>query len=153
MFTSEDLADAMAVVFNEIPKEELEFAFEAVVPDDVAEVFTESGGWVVYVIPFSEGEESIDRGDTCREDLQVDVYVHGPLSPQITKRVGVRFMRRLRRALRQTRFSGVDADDDDTPYEFIWDKVETVNGIYDADYLKTKNRFLAMFRASYYDFA
>lgn len=153
MFTSDDLADSIVATYNSEPDVDDPWLieFEAVNPPEIAEIEAEIDGWVVYVVPYAEGEESQDRGDMCREDLQCDVYVHGPVGDQITRAVGIGFVRQLRHRLRQTKYT--KTNDDDSIAEFIWEKNETVNGIYDQDVLKNKRRFLSMFRTSYYDFA
>lgn len=154
--TSDDLADGVCAILNafagldEAAADELgvELAlvkFAAVVPDEVLEISLETcDGWSVYVVPFGESEETEDRGDACRETLQCDVYVHGPIDNTITRRIAVKFLKQLRGALRETLVG-------DAP-SFRFEATETVSGIYDEDVLKSKQQFLSFFRATYFAF-
>jgi len=150
--SADDLADYLVQLFNGL--DGLPVKFKAENPE-VVEIAAEQGDWVVKCIAFAESEDAEDRGDMCREELQVDVYVHGPLSETFKKKQAVRLVRKLRRALRLTEFEFKHEEpegDEDATTTFRWDRNETVNGLFDLDALTTKNQFLSMFRATYFNF-
>lgn len=136
--TSNDLADYLVAHLNLLDDPLIEF--QAVNPETVAEASAEVHNFQVFVMPFEESEESIDRADTCREERIVSVVVNGPIG-QVTKSLALQFAEQLRLSLRETEFEG-----------YRWQGNETVS-IYDADALKTKNQFLHLFRATYFTFA
>jgi hypothetical protein len=136
--TSDLRADYLVTEFNAIADPAI--AFTATNPPEVVDVESERADWAVFVQPFAESEEPQDRGDMSREELQVNVIVHGPLSATLTRAVALTFMKSLRDALRETEFEG-----------YRWDGNETVS-LFDFDALKTKKQFLSLFRATYFHF-
>lgn len=138
--TSDDLADALVEHFNEL--EEVPIEFEAQKPEEEIVLDPKVQEWKVYVWPAGESEEAIDRGDMCREELQVEVYIHGPIGEQFTKKKAIEFVKFLRKSLRETQFEN-----------FRWDSNELVDGVFDTGVLKLKKHFLTVFRATYFNFA
>ncbi len=136
--TSNDLADYIVAHLNLLDDPLIEF--QAINPETVAEASVEVHNFQVFVMPFEESEESIDRADTCREERVVSIVVNGPIG-QVTKAIALQFAEQLRLSLRETEFEG-----------YRWQGNETVS-IYDADALKSKNQFLHLFRATYFTFA
>jgi hypothetical protein len=136
--TSNDLADYIVVHLNLLVDPII--AFQATNPETIAEASKEVADFQVFVMPFEESEESIDRADTCREERVVSVVVNGPIG-QVTKAIALQFAEELRYSLRETEFEG-----------YRWQGNETVS-VLDADALKTKGQFLHLFRATYYTFA
>lgn len=147
--SSDQLADLLVPHFSELDMEELgdelelelPIEFDVENPDHEILINVEATDWTVQIWPFGESETSIDRGDACREELLVDVYVHGPLNEVITRQHGVDLVRALRYSLRGTEFEG-----------FRWEKNETVNGVFDAGLLKSATLFVSMFRATFFNF-
>jgi hypothetical protein len=137
--TSDELADDLVAHFNALDDKPIEF--QAVNPPEEIDCEAERDDWRVFVWPFAEREQSLDRGDMCREELDVDVFVHGPTKTQIGKDKGMELVRFLRESLRETTFGG-----------FRWDKNETVSGVFDAGVLRLKKQFLSTFRATFYNF-
>ncbi len=146
---ADDLADKLVNLFNTASS--LPFAVKAENPE-VVEIAATQEEWVIKCIAFAESEDSEDRGDMCREELQVDVYVHGPITDTIKKKQAIQLVRTLRRLLRETEFAFVDEDDAAETATYRWDRNETVNGLFDVDALNTKKQFLSMFRATYFNF-
>lgn len=136
--TSNDLADYIVAHLNLLDDPIIEF--QAVNPETVAEASKEIADFQVFVMPFEETEEAIDRADTCREERVVSVVVNGPIG-QVTKSIALQFAEQLRLSLRETEFEG-----------YRWQGNETVS-VLDAEALKSKNQFLHLFRATYFTFA
>lgn len=131
---AEELADYVVEHFNAI--EDPVIAFEATKPEDIAEAYKERDNYQVFVIPFSETETRIDRGDTCEQHRTVEVVVTGPIG-QVTRFTALQFLTQLKRSLRLTKFDNHRWMGNETPT--LWD----------PDAMKTKGQFLSVFHAEY----
>ncbi|MGD9632655.1 MAG: hypothetical protein AB7I57_18335 [Pirellulales bacterium] len=134
---AEELAKKLATHFSAL--DEKPVGFQATAPLELAVADAERRDWGVFVVPFEESEEPLDRGDMCREELVVKVVVNGP-TKQITRAKGIELSKFLRDSLRETEFDG-----------FRWAGNET-ELLYDADAFKSSGQFLSVFRATYFTF-
>lgn len=135
--TAEDLADQLAAFLSALDDPPIAFAAEN--PTEPASVEAERGEFHVFVVAYAENEEPVDQyGETVREELVVSVLVNGPLL-LINRHTAIAFVKFLRESLRGTEFD-----------RYRWSGTETVT-LYDFDAQKTKNQFLSLFRATYFD--
>lgn len=135
---SEDVAAEVVDILNEL--EDKPFEYKAEIPEQIGEAHVESGAWKVFVAPYAEFEEPIDRGDACRETVQLSVVVCGELNEQTTRDRGGELMKFLRDGFREQDFGG-----------WMWEGSEAVV-LYDPEALKS-GYFLSEFRPSFYRFA
>jgi len=135
--TAEDLAKLLAAHFNGLDDKPI--ACSVRVTDDISVADGERSDWAVFLVPFEESEEPLDRGDACREELVVSVVINGP-AKQVGRARGSEFAKFLRDSLRETEFSN-----------FHWAGNETAL-LYDADAFKVSGQFLSVFRATYFSF-
>lgn len=137
--TTEDIADAVVERLAAIASKLVEFAVSnpPILPEYEAEESDESR---VDVIPYAEEEESIAGDDTCKSRLTVTIVAAWPVAlPGRDRATSIAAVKQLRDALREHK---VD--------RYRWQSCETVS-LFDADVLRTKNRFLSVFRATYFD--
>lgn len=136
---ADELAELVATYVDALASPPI--VFNATVPATAASVEAETADWKVFVLPYGESEEALDRGDMCREELTCSVVINGPVNGVTTKQNGLELSKFLRTSLRETEFSG-----------FRWESNEVAT-VYDFDALKTKSQFLSLFRATYFQFA
>ena len=140
--TADQIADEIVAVFNALTGQQ--FVFTAEKPNDIIAVETERFDFGVYVIPKDEQEEAIgDQSDTCKRTRIVSIAVNGPIKVCEGWTLGkfAQQFEALRMALEGTEFSG-----------YRWDRNEVVS-LWDNDALRTRNRFLALFEATYCTFS
>jgi hypothetical protein len=73
--------------------------------------------------------------------LTVRVVVSGPISETITRAIALKFVKQLRRSLREVEF-----ETDNERFRWISNEVDS---LYDIDALKTQGQFLSTFLATY----
>ncbi len=140
--TADEIADEIVNTFNALTAQL--FSFTAEKPDDIGLVETERSDLGVYVVAKEEGEEAIgDMGNTCRRTRVVSIALNGPIKTSEGDTLGkyLQQFEALRTALESTEFSS-----------YRWDKNDVIV-LWDADALRTRNRFLGLFEATYYNFA
>ncbi len=136
--TSDEIADGIVAIFNEIDEPVINFAAEN--PPETADVETERGEYLVYAIPYDESETPQDQADMCERLRTVSVAVTGPIDETHTRKLAMQLVEQLRLSLQETEIG-----------RYHWDGNETV-GLWDSEALKTKRQFLSLFRATYRDF-
>jgi hypothetical protein len=139
IITSDALADLVVTQLNAASSPPI--AFTAEKPGSVADAQVEQEEFRVFVLPYSEAETPFDQGNTCRRELVVSLVVNGPIAGQINKRLSLEFALWVRTTLENSELGG-----------YTWGGNETVS-LYDVDALKTKNQFLSLARAAYFDFS
>ena len=135
----DDLADALVEHFNDL--DDLPIEIEAENPLEQITIDDARSDWRLFVWPFGKRRTPLDRGDMCRVDALIDVYVHGPIKGVITRKKGHELLDALQDSLRETTLLG-----------YKWDGVEPIDGEFDAGVLRTKKHFLSMFRATFFAF-
>lgn len=138
--TADEIADEIVDVFNAL--EDQEFTFTAEKPVTVKAVDAELAELGVFVIAKDEQEEAIgDQGDTCKRTRVVSVAINGPVRSDRTLGKYLKQVEALRESLEGTVFGS-----------YRWDMNET-GSLWDYEALHSRNRFLALFEATYYDFS
>lgn len=138
--TADEIADQIVEVFNALTDQECRFAAEK--PAVLATVEAERKDLGVFVVPKDEQEEEVgDRGFTCKRTRVVSVAVNGPLNDNFTLARYLKQVEALRQSLEGTEFDG-----------YLWSGNETIS-LWDNEALRIRNRFLALFEATYYTFS
>lgn len=138
--TADEIADVIVDVFNALTDQE--FTFQAEKPAVVAVVEAERKDLGIFVVAKDEQEEAIGaHDDTCRRTRVVSVACNGPIRDQFTLSKYLKQFEALRVALEGTEFSG-----------YRWEKNDVIS-LWDSDALHVRNRFLALFEATYYTFS
>lgn len=138
--TADEIADEIVAVFNALTDQE--FTFAAGKPAVLAIVEAERNDFGVFVVAKDEQEESFgERDDGCKRTRIVSVAVNGPIRDQFTLSKYLKQFEALRESLEGTEFSG-----------YRWDRNEVVS-LWDNEALRVRNRFLALFEATYYTFS
>lgn len=137
--TSDQIADSVVAHLNATTAKPIQF--EAVKPATVAEAEAESASYGVFVLPYAESEVPFDNGFTCKRERVVSIVVNGPINDLVDRAKAMEFSEFVRTALEGTEFDG-----------YLWSGNETVS-LYDAEVLRTKNKFLSLARATYFTIA
>lgn len=138
MSTTEDIADAVVALLTALPGKLVDCVVAK--PDVIPEYENETDTVPrLDVIPYEEREESIAADDSCKSLLTVTIVASWPATGSNTRVQSIAAMRQFRDALR-----GHTVD------RYRWQRCENVS-LFDADVLRLKNRFLSVFRATYFD--
>lgn len=136
--TTEDIADGVVDRLAAISPMLIEVvvAKPEILPEYEAET---ADGSTLDVIPFEETEASVAGDDTCASRLTVTVVASWPIGAGRDRATSIAAMRQFRDSLREHSIG-----------RYRWQSCETVS-LFDADVLRLKNRFLSVFRATYFD--
>ena len=138
--TADEIADHMVATFNAITDKRI--IFKATKPEDVNEVDAERSDFGVYVVAQDEREEPINQdGTTSRRVRVVRVAANGPINVQHTRSKYLKAMEQIRESL-----EGTDFD------RYRWTGNEVLS-LWDYDALRYRNRFMALFEATYDNFS
>lgn len=138
--TADEIADEIVAVFNALTAQE--FTFSAEKPAVLAVVEAERNDLGVFVVAKDEQEEAFgEHDDGCKRTRIVSVAVNGPIRDQFTLSKYLKQFEALRESLEGTEFSG-----------YRWDRNEVIT-LWDNEALRIRNRFLALFEATYYTFS
>jgi hypothetical protein len=134
---ADSVADFLVALYNGLDDKPVQFVAEK--RASVAASADESQIAVgVFVVPYAEEETPIgDAADTMRLEATCSVVVNGKL----TRTKGLELVRALRLAHRETETA------DGGRYAGL-----TVEVLYDVDAEKSRQRFLSVFRPTYFDF-
>ncbi len=140
--TADEIADQIVGVFNALTGQE--FVFTAEKPVVLATVEAERKDFGVFVVAKDEQEEAFgEHDDGCKRTRVVSIAVNGPIreGEAWTLAKYLTQFEALRIALEGTEFSG-----------YRWDRNEVIS-LWDREALHVRNRFMALFEATYYTFS
>ncbi len=138
MTSADDIADGIVAMLNTLATD---ISFVAVNPPQIPEIEREVDAATVQVYPYEESEESKTHTDDMVQAVRVvKVIVQCPMGT-LTRAQCLTWLNQLKEGFRNTTVDG-----------FKWDKCETET-LYDFPAIKTKNQFLSLFSATYYNFA
>ena len=97
----------------------------------------------LHLQPWSEEEEALDRGDMLAGTRSINVILQSPLE-NLTEEQCCKWMTAVKEMFREMEIDTSDGS-------WRWRRNESVT-LYDTDAVKEKQQFLAIFRATFYNF-